>query len=404
MNMQREVVVAGHIALDIIPAIEQGLPFEAFFSPGVLQQVGPAAIATGGCVLNTGLALHRLGVDARLVAKVGDDAFGRLTVDLVRCAGDRLDWHLRIVEGAQSSYTLALNVPGHDRLLLNYPGTNDTFGAEDVREDSLAGAAWFHFGYPPLMKRILEADGEELRLTMAKAKSLGLATSLDMSMPGWTAEAARTDWRKLLSRTLPYVDVFLPSIEEIAFMLRPERYEALRKEAGHRDLIPFIPVELVREVADDMLALGAKIAVIKMGERGLYMKTACADVAGRLPAAVFPDAAAWANRELWAPCYEANVVGTTGSGDCTIAGFIAAALQGRRPEQTLNFAVAVGACSVEARDATSAIVPWAQVTARVDAGWRRLQAGQAPEGFLWDDEMQLWRGARMEAKNSQLHD
>jgi len=65
------------------------------------------------------------------------------------------------------------------------------------------------------------------------------------------------------------------------------------------------------------------------------------------------------------------VVGTTGAGDATIAGFIAALLKGLPIEQTLTMAVAVGAFNVERADATSGIPDWATVEARVQAGWAR---------------------------------
>ena len=56
MKKPFDVVVAGHICLDIIPTI----PHERIeFEPGRLLQVGPAVLSTGGAVSNTGLALHR---------------------------------------------------------------------------------------------------------------------------------------------------------------------------------------------------------------------------------------------------------------------------------------------------------------------------------------------------------
>ena len=66
-------VVAGHICLDIIPLLES----EVAFSPGQLVEIGPAILSTGGPVSNTGLALHRLGIDARLMGKIADDQIGR---------------------------------------------------------------------------------------------------------------------------------------------------------------------------------------------------------------------------------------------------------------------------------------------------------------------------------------
>ena len=75
-----EVVVAGHVSLDVFPALRGSVTLE----PGRLVEVGPAAFSTGGAVANTGLALHRLGVPVRLVGRVGADLFGRAVLEHAR--------------------------------------------------------------------------------------------------------------------------------------------------------------------------------------------------------------------------------------------------------------------------------------------------------------------------------
>ena len=68
-------VVAGHICLDMIPNLGH-IPsgqFSHLLRPGRTLLVGPVGFMTGGPVSNTGLALHRLGIDTRLIAKTGAD-------------------------------------------------------------------------------------------------------------------------------------------------------------------------------------------------------------------------------------------------------------------------------------------------------------------------------------------
>ena len=62
-----DVVVAGHVSFDLFPALHGPVVLE----PGGLVVAGPARLSTGGVVTNTGLALHRLGVDVRLIGRVG---------------------------------------------------------------------------------------------------------------------------------------------------------------------------------------------------------------------------------------------------------------------------------------------------------------------------------------------
>ena len=81
-----EVVVAGHICLDIHPTLSDcsGAAFDQVFLPGRLIKTGLISFSTGGPVSNTGLALHRLGNSTRLVGKVGNDLFGQVILDLIK--------------------------------------------------------------------------------------------------------------------------------------------------------------------------------------------------------------------------------------------------------------------------------------------------------------------------------
>ena len=76
-------VVAGHICLDIIPQMPR-INLQSSLKPGAVVEVGSAIMSTGGAVSNTGRSLHRLGIPTELMAKVGDDAFGEITLRLIR--------------------------------------------------------------------------------------------------------------------------------------------------------------------------------------------------------------------------------------------------------------------------------------------------------------------------------
>ena len=236
-----QVVVAGHICLDVIPTFEaRGGGLDTLLIPGKLVEVGPAVASTGGAVSNTGLALHRLGIPTKLIGKVGDDLFGTAILDLLRHYDDALADGMVIGRGESSSYTIVINPPGVDRIFLHSSGTNDTFGPDDVDIDQLAGAQIFHFGYPPVMRRMYANRGVELATLMERMKVEGLTTSLDMAYPDPASEAGQVDWMALLERVLPYVDVFLPSLDEILFMLDRPRHNAL-SEASTGELAASAP-------------------------------------------------------------------------------------------------------------------------------------------------------------------
>lgn len=363
-----EIVVAGHVCLDIIPALEGS----RWPEPGQLVGIGPATVSTGGAVANTGLALHRLGVPARLMGKVGDDAFGHVIIDLLRKCAPSLAAEMIVAPEESTSYSIVISPPAVDRSFMHCPGANDTFTADDVRGDRLAGARLFHFGYPPIMREMYVKEGFQLQCLLQNVRGLGLATSLDMAQPDATSEAGSIDWEELLRRVLPLVDIFCPSVEELLFML--DRVTFARLTAGEPQA-RVVDGPLLRRLGERLVSMGTAVAVIKLGDRGLYVRTADNDRVDDFCRRLSLDCSAWHACEIHSPCFLANeVVGTTGAGDCTIAGFLASVLRGENLFQAATAATAVGACSVEAADATGGVQAWPVVRNRLRAGWQRLPA------------------------------
>ena len=386
----RRAIVAGHICLDIIPdvsAIEPGI-FKANFRPGHLLEAGAATLSTGGPVANTGLALHRLGVPVRLIAKVGDDSFGHVIERIVNAIEPDLLAGMKFDPRATTSYTIIISPPHTDRIFLHCPGANHDFGSADVSADQLAQADLLHFGYPPVMRRIYSNSGRELADLMRRAKAQGLATSLDLCYPDPHSEAGQLDWVALFRAVLPHVDVFAPSLEELLFTLRRQTLEDLAARGG---VVDQAAPQLLHDLSAELMELGAKIVLIKLGARGAYLRTAGANAIAQLGRAAPGDRAAWADREVWAPCFDVKVVGTTGSGDATIAGFLGALLREAAPEEAMTMAVAVGACNVEAPDALSGLRSWEDTARRVAQGWPRLPVALDAPGWRWDAHFDLWR-------------
>jgi sugar/nucleoside kinase (ribokinase family) len=389
-----DVVAAGHICLDIIPDLS-GSAQEDFYrllQPGRLLEVGPASFSTGGSVSNTGLTLHKLGVSTRLMGKIGDDLFGGAIRQFVQRFGPNLADGMVVDGDAASSYTVVLNPPNVDRIFLHCPGANDAFYAADVRYDVVARSRLFHFGYPPLLKAMYENGGAELAEMFERAKATGVSTTLDLSLPDPTSASGKAPWRAILQATLPNVDIFLPSIEEILFMLRRPLYDDLREQANGADILPFVTPDLLADVSGELLELGVKIVGIKMGSRGMYLQTAAAAALASMGRAQPSRLAVWAGKKLWAPAFQVDLVGTTGAGDATIAGFLAALLRDMSPQESLVMATAVGACNVEAADGLSGVRSWDEVAGRVQAGWSRQELALEAPSWRFDDKHQLWVG------------
>lgn len=387
-------ITAGHICLDIIPDLSDKPPgeFSRRFAPGRLLMIGPAALSPGGPVSNTGLALHKLGVPTELMAKVGADLFGQAIRQIVAAYDPHLERGMVTDASTGTSYTIIISYPGADRMFMHNAGANDTFCASDINFELMQRAALFHFGYPPVMKRMYADEGIELAEILKRAQAAGATTSLDLTLPDPISPAGRANWNLILQRALPYVDVFLPSIEEILYMLRRQEYDVMRERAPRGNILRLVTPELLSDVARQLLAMGVKIVGLKLGALGFYLRTASRAPLQHMGRAAPTNLEAWSEREFWAPTFRVDVVGTTGSGDTTIAGFLAALLRDMEPADALTMAVAVGACNVEALDALSGLRTWEETRERIARGWTRNTLRLHAPGWKFDKAFRHWVG------------
>lgn len=144
---------------------------------------------------------------------------------------------------------------------------------------------------------------------------------------------------------------------------------------GGDQVIRDVSFEDLGRLADRVLGFGVSVVLIKLGDRGAYLRTGPNGF--RSPAGL-QSGPAWKNRELYSSVFSVpRIAGTAGSGDATIAGFLASLVRDLGPEEALTNAVAVGACCVEAPDATSGVRPWEETMQRVRAGWKRREAAPA---------------------------
>lgn len=365
------IIAAGHICIDLTPAFlgRGATHIEDVLLPGKLINVGNVDIHTGGSVANTGLALKKLGADVKLMGKVGDDDFGRSVLGILEGYG--ASGGMIVSPGDSTSYSVVLAIPGIDRIFLHHPGANDTFTADDIPDDEMDYAALFHFGYPPIMRKMYEDDGDGLVAVLKKAKAHGLATSLDLAAVDAASDAGRADWEEIFTKALPYVDIFVPSIEELLFMLDRDRFSDIQKRAGNSDITDVISIDDdVRPLAVKCARLGAKIVLIKCGAPGMYLYTAGEDVLGTIPGALGLDVNKWSKKDIFEKSYVPDrILSGTGAGDTAIAAFLMAIIDGYEPEYALHLAAATGACAVTEYDALSGLRSFEELKRRIDAGW-----------------------------------
>lgn len=371
--MSKKIIVAGHICLDITPVFpdKKANKLDDILSPGKLVQTGAADVHTGGAVANTGLALKLLGADVSLMGKVGCDAFGDMICGILKKYD--ADKYMIRSESESTSYSVVLAVPGIDRIFLHNPGANNTFCADDISPDTLNDAALFHFGYPPLMRTMYENDGKQLVSLMQSVRKAGVATSLDMAAVDPDTEAGKLDWKKILQNVLPHVDFFVPSVEELCFMLDKERFAEWQTRANGKDITEILDIEKdVKPLADLCMSYGVKVLLIKCGAPGMFYKTASAETLSDISSRIDLYIDAWADKEGFERSYVPDcVLSGTGAGDTSIAAFLASVLNGETPETAMQLATATGACCVTSYDALGGLKPLDELKEKISAGWQK---------------------------------
>jgi sugar/nucleoside kinase (ribokinase family) len=150
-----------------------------------------------------------------------------------------------------------------------------------------------HLGGTGLLRKL---DGEPSRVLLAEAKARGRIVTFDLI-------AATAQTIGIVRPLLPFIDYFMPSIEEA------------RDMSGQKT---------PDDCANFYLDHGATCCVLTLGGEGAY----------------------YAHRDgarLRVPAYDIDVVDTTGCGDAFDAGFIAALHHKMDPETSVRFAQAAAA-------------------------------------------------------------
>lgn len=364
-SCQYDAIVAGYLGVDITPVFpcaRASVPLGELLRPGKLIQMEGISFALGGVVANTGLAMRKFGKRIELMGLVGNDTLGDIVLNKLREQG--VSSGIRRTSRESTAYGIVIAPPGMDRIFLENPGCNGIFCTDDIDYKTVARGRLFHFGYPTIMQALFVNDGAELRNLMARVHELGVATSLDMTLPDPDSPAGKADWQNILATVLPHVDIFVPSIEELLFMLEPECYAAYLAEAGNGDIINVIPRDLYAKLGRRILALGVKILMIKAGHQGAYVCTG--DIEKLNTATTLKlSSNSWNNHEVWIPAFPADparIKNACGAGDCAVAGLLSAMLDGADVETAGRYAMLAGRDNLYGVDALAGLADWTGMT------------------------------------------
>ena len=257
----------------------------------------------GGKGGNQAMALARLGGSPRVVAHVGDDAFGRRYRNALADAGADVSRVDEVENVATGTALIEVESSGQNRIVI-VPGANGTVTVEHVEEE-LSGIA-----AGDILLLQLEIPHDTVRRAASFAKRSGAFAILD------PAPAA----------PLPH-DLY-PDLEWIT----PNETEAAAItgiETSDEEGIKTAAIELVRR--------GTRKVAIKAGARGAVYYSA--------------DRA----RPVLVPGFDVEVVDTTAAGDSFNAGLAWALGDGRPDEDAIRIANAVAAIAVTGLGAQTAM-------------------------------------------------
>ena len=395
-----EIVAAGHTCLDLIPAFMIDGKVDKMTDvlvPGKMINMGKCVVVGGGPVTNAGVSIRRLGVKTELIGKIGKDDFGKEILNWYEEHEDHFKG-IKMAEGESTSYTIAICIPGIDRFYLHHCGANDTFGYDDMDFDIVKRSKLMLFGYPPWMRKLYENTGAELTKILKKTKALGTTTALDLSLPDVDGYGDSIDWYAIVKNWIPFSDIMVPSAEEIFYFLYKEKFLEKKANLGHKEtVLDNMTVKEISDIGRDLIDMGSAIAMVKCGNRGLYIRTAGKDRLSKLGTAGCSDLDNWANRELWFPVYqEEKFVGALGSGDSAIAGFLSAFVWGHTIESCLRYANAAGSMNVTVPDGLTWNNGFDDLTRRIKAGWKTKYMKIVEKG--WKKKCEFWVGPYNQGK------
>ncbi|HEX5553816.1 MAG TPA: carbohydrate kinase family protein [Chitinophagaceae bacterium] len=295
-NKTYDVLVAGELNVDLIVNQLQGYPE---VGKEILAERMTLTLGSSAAIFACNLSI--LGAKVAFAGKVGQDSFaGRILADLAEKGVDTS--HILSTSTANTGISIALNYR-EDRAMITYPGAMEELVITDITDEALLQANHLHVSSLFLQKGLKP----DIVALYKRAREAGMTTSLD---PQWDPAQS---WEIDLPVLLPYVDVFLPNMEE---------FKRITHQPDLRS-----GIEMVKEHAG--------IIVVKDGNKGAY---------------------AWKEGRLLhqPPFLNKQVVDCIGAGDSFDAGFIKKYTAGRSLEECLEFAALTGALNTTAAGGTTA--------------------------------------------------
>ncbi len=274
-NRPLQALVCGNVTLDVLCYPVEDVPRHDSI---IFEQ---ADIAPGGCGSNTAIGLTALGIPTGLLAFTGGDDSAEMLFRTWKRLGVDTRFAARL-PGEKTALSVVLVDREMQPRFIHTPGANAQLNATAIDPALIlaSGARYFHIGG----FFVLTGLNRGLHKRLEALRQEGVTTSLDVVFGQHMRDP---ELQAAFWETLPTVDILLCNQEE-AFRLTGESQPQTAGRAFR--------------------ARGANTVIIKLGERGCYLKNA--------------------NHAEEFPAPAVDVVDTTGAGDAFAAGLLAALANG----------------------------------------------------------------------------
>ncbi|RXZ81686.1 sugar kinase [Paenibacillaceae bacterium] len=199
------------------------------------QLVADYAMELGGSCCIFAAQAAKLQLKTVGIGKVGVDPLGAFVLDCLQQSGIMMDY-VQQHPGCKTGMGVAL-CDADDRAILTYPGTIDALGPEDIPNELFGCSRHLHIGSYYLMQKLQP----HFTAIARQAKQHGMTVSLDTN---WDPSER---WDSGINELLPYVDIFLPNVNELKAITRqPTVGQAIEVL---KDTVPLIVVKAGSEGA-----------------------------------------------------------------------------------------------------------------------------------------------------------
>lgn len=272
----------------------------------------------GGDTSNCTIAAARLGARTAYVTRLGDDAFGRMFVELWQREGVDVSGVAIDVDAPTGIYFVTHGAHGHEFSYLRAGSAAARMRPVDLPLDLIRATRVLHVS--GISQAISASACDAVFAAIEAARGAGARISYDsnLRLKLWPLDRARA----VIKATIALCDWFLPSLDEATEL------------SGATD---------PRAILDWCHALGAPMVVLKMGAEGCWVSSAAAreHVAGK----------------------RVDAVDATGAGDCFDGAFATRIVAGDAPVTAARYANAAAALATTGYGAVAPLPRHADVLA-----------------------------------------